>query len=137
MEAGGDVVVLKWLHARGLSFDVVNNAGFGAVSKAAYHRHKEALRWLLLDKEGPSLLWQLQPRLDVELARKICGHSDGDETCTLEKLIVDGGWGTVDNFLKANASKVVAGTKFSYPDVRVVAARERQPKLNNIVVERV
>ena len=34
--------------------------------QAAWRGHKEALEWLMLDAEGPGLLWQLQPLIKEE-----------------------------------------------------------------------
>ena len=59
--AGGDVSVMRWLSERGLDFGVINDAGHGAVQKAAWAGHKAALQWLILDAEGPALAWQLRP----------------------------------------------------------------------------
>ena len=93
--AGGDVKVLKWLHARGLDFSLINDEKFSAVSKAAYHRHKEALEFLLLEKEGPQLGWQLRPVPSVDVTFN-----------SLESLVEDSGLGSVHEFLAVNAGKV-------------------------------
>ena len=90
---GGSVVVLKWLYARGLDFNLINDNHFGAVSKAAFRGHRDALEWMLVDKEGPSLLWQLRPVPDPEKTFE-----------TLEGLMKEGGYTRVSEFLKVNSA---------------------------------
>ena len=60
--AAGNVATLRWLRRKGLALDHVNKAGHGAVAKAAWRGHTDALRWLLLDPEGPQLTAQLALR---------------------------------------------------------------------------
>ena len=55
--AAGNVSTLRWLQSKGLSLAHVNDANHGAVVKAAWKGHREALEWLLLNPEGPRLLW--------------------------------------------------------------------------------
>ena len=57
--AAGNVSTLRWLQAKGLSLDHVNASCHGAVAKAAWKGHEEALRWLLLAPDGPRLTAQL------------------------------------------------------------------------------
>ena len=73
--AGGNVEVLKWLMRAGLNMGHINDAGHGAVNKAAWKGHDTALRWLLVDKMGPLLIEQLslpdqQGYLVAQAARK-------------------------------------------------------------------
>jgi len=56
--ASGNVDTLRWLQAKGLSLGHVNAANHGAVVKAAWKGHMDALHWLLIDPEGPRLVWQ-------------------------------------------------------------------------------
>ena len=56
--AAGNVGTLRWLQERGLSLGHVNAANHGAVMKAAWKGHMEALQWLVQDPEGPQLKWQ-------------------------------------------------------------------------------
>jgi len=78
----------------GLDFDCINNNNFGAVSKAAYRGHMNALKWMLIDKTGPSLLWQLKKVPDVK-----------KKFVTMEELMEDGGYSRVSEFLKVNSAE--------------------------------
>ena len=60
--AAGNVDTLRWLQQKGLSLSHVNGARHGAVVKAAWKGHDEALRWLLLEIDGPRLTEQLAMR---------------------------------------------------------------------------
>lgn len=51
--------------SRGISLAHVNTARHGAIVKAAWKGHMEALRWLLFDEAGPQLTDQLAMR-DLE-----------------------------------------------------------------------
>ena len=63
--AAGNIKTLQWLSARNVPLDHVNAARHGAIVKAAWKGHTEALRWLLFDPEGPQLTDQLSLR-DLE-----------------------------------------------------------------------
>jgi ankyrin repeat protein len=63
--AAGKVDTLRWLKDRGLSLGHVNAANHGAIVKAAWKGHKDALHWLLLAPDGPQLVEQLD-LLDLE-----------------------------------------------------------------------
>ena len=93
--------VLRWLYEHGLDFSVINDAGHGCVQKAAWRGHKEALQWLLLDEEGPQLLWQLHPLVaDTAVAAGVALDELGVRT--LASLLQESGcssfrdWGTVE-----------------------------------------
>mmetsp|Transcript_23544 Transcript_23544/g.76699 ORF Transcript_23544/g.76699 Transcript_23544/m.76699 type:complete len:181 (-) Transcript_23544:24-566(-) len=58
--AAGNVDTCRWLLAKGIDFTLVNGAGHAAVHKAAWRGHREALEWMLLDPQGPRLLYQLR-----------------------------------------------------------------------------
>ena len=60
--AAGNVETLRWLQRRGVRLDHINAAHHGAVVKAAWKGHDDALRWLLLDGDGPQLKAQLGMR---------------------------------------------------------------------------
>ena len=60
--AAGNVGTLRWLRRRGVDLGHVNHARHGAVVKAAWKGHDEALRWLLLSDDGPKLTSQLALR---------------------------------------------------------------------------
>ena len=60
--AAGNVGTLRWLQAQGLSLAHVNAARHGAIVKAAWKGHADALRWLLFDERGPRLTEQLSLR---------------------------------------------------------------------------
>ena len=49
----------RWLLAKGIDFGLVNHAGHGAVHKAAWKGHEEALAWMIEDEEGPKLAYQV------------------------------------------------------------------------------
>jgi len=57
--AAGRVDTLRWLQAKGLSLSHVNGARHGAVMKAAWKGHLEALEWLVRAEDGPHLVEQL------------------------------------------------------------------------------
>ena len=57
--AGGNVAVLKWLMHAGVDMHHINDSGHGAVNKAAWKGHADALEWLLVDPTGPKLVRQL------------------------------------------------------------------------------
>jgi len=63
--AAGNVSTLRWLMSRGVPLGHVNAARHGAIVKAAWKGHRDALRWLLFDEEGPRLTDQLSLR-DLE-----------------------------------------------------------------------
>jgi len=63
--AAGNVQTLRWLQAKGLSLGHVNAANHGAIVKAAWKGHLEALQWLLYGDDGPRLTEQLD-LLDLE-----------------------------------------------------------------------
>ena len=105
---GGNVLVLKWLYEKGLDFNVVNDAGYGAVSKAAYHRHKEALEWLLVDKNGPQLIWQLH--FGLEKNEKVMDDSMRT-ILSLDVLVEKSGFSSVSEFLKVNAGQCNVDTR--------------------------
>ncbi len=100
--SGGSVAVLRWLYEHGLDFSVINDAGHGCVQKAAWRGHQEALQWLMLDQDGPRLLWQLQPLVGND--RPVAGGATLDElgARTLESILQESGcssvrdWGTME-----------------------------------------
>ena len=53
------MATLRWLQAQGLSLSHVNAANHGAIVKAAWKGHREALEWLLFAPDGPALTEQL------------------------------------------------------------------------------
>ena len=63
--AAGNVATLRWLQQKGLSLAHVNAARHGAIVKAAWKGHSEALEWLLHADDGPRLVEQLGMR-DLE-----------------------------------------------------------------------
>eukprot|EP01043_Picozoa_sp_COSAG02_P041065 COSAG02_NODE_3376_length_6847_cov_2.337433_2_plen_1057_part_00 len=102
--SGGNVAVLRWLNEHGLDFTVVNDAGHGCVQKAAWRGHEQALQWLMLDKDGPRLLWQLQPLVKANVDNAVGGDVAADElvTPTLASLVQESGcssirdWGAME-----------------------------------------
>tara|TARA_B110001452_G_scaffold186114_1_gene156598 strand:- start:162 stop:914 length:753 start_codon:yes stop_codon:yes gene_type:complete len=60
--AAGNVASLRWLQRKGLELGHVNAAGHGAVAKAAWKGHLDALKWLLVEADGPRLVAQLALR---------------------------------------------------------------------------
>lgn len=89
---------------------IINDAHHGCVQKAAWRGHKAALEWLLLDEQGPRLLWQLQPLLgaadepgvDANLVEHeqstMAGFSaaaEGCDRCTLQLLVEQSGCASV------------------------------------------
>jgi len=58
--AAGDPETCRWLYARGIDFNLVNQAGHAAVHKAAWRGHRDALKWMLEDPQGPDLRYQLE-----------------------------------------------------------------------------
>ena len=63
--AAGNVTTLRWLQEKGLSLAHVNAARHGAIVKAAWKGHSDALEWLLHADDGPRLVEQLAMR-DLE-----------------------------------------------------------------------
>ena len=63
--AAGNVTTLRWLQEKGLSLAHVNAARHGAIVKAAWKGHSDALEWLLHADDGPRLVEQLGMR-DLE-----------------------------------------------------------------------
>ena len=57
--AAGQVETLRWLQSRGLELGHVNAANHGAIVKAAWKGHRDALEWLLHADDGPRLTSQL------------------------------------------------------------------------------
>jgi hypothetical protein len=98
--------VLRWLYEHGLDFTVINDAGHGCVQKAAWRGHEQALQWLMLEEDGPRLLWQLQPlvKTNVDNGTAVAGDVAADElvTPTLASLVQESGcssvrdWGTME-----------------------------------------
>ena len=87
--AAGNVRTLAWLHARGLDLGHVNYARHGALVKAAWKGHDDALRWLLYADCGPQLTSQLalrdhEGRSVADLARLNGQHGTA---AWLEKLV--------------------------------------------------
>jgi FkbH-like protein len=81
--AAGNVDTCRWLMAQGLDLGHVNAARHGAVSKAAWKGHDEALRWLLFAPDGPKLTCQLairdpEGRSVAQLARINGQHATAD-----------------------------------------------------------
>ena len=88
--------------------------------QAAWRGHEEALEWLMVDAEGPSLLWQLQPLIKEEaptaatedqkgvgahaLQDNHTGEEEGHDHSrrTLARLLTESGcgsvreWGTIE-----------------------------------------
>ena len=63
--AAGNVATLRWLQSQGVPLSHVNAARHGAIVKAAWKGHCEALQWLLFALDGPQLTDQLL-LLDLE-----------------------------------------------------------------------
>ena len=57
--AAGNVQTCKWLLAKGIDFTHINTARHGAIVKAAWKGHRDALEWLLHAADGPKLTAQL------------------------------------------------------------------------------
>lgn len=78
--ASGNVVTCQWLHSKGIDFTHVNQARHGAVNKAAWKGHNEALKWMLLDEAGPKLTEQLllldHEGLSVAQLARMGGHGE-------------------------------------------------------------
>ena len=76
--AAGSVDTCRWLRARGLDLGHVNPAGHGAVGKAAWQGHVDALRFFLL-QEDSHRTWRLpHERLSLQSMhpRKVaCDHN--------------------------------------------------------------
>ena len=78
--ASGNVGTCRWLHSKGIDFSHINHAGHGAVVKAAWKGHDDALRWLLTDPEGPALTAQLHT-LDLDsLSAAQLARNNGNES---------------------------------------------------------
>ena len=98
----GNIQTLRWLQSKGLSLSHVNGAKYGAVAKAAWRGHADAVRWLLFAPDGPRLEEQLD-LLDLQgdnvanVARRSGQHDVAD---WLQRLIdarrVDGTVGCVE-----------------------------------------
>ena len=81
--AAGRVDTLRWLQGRGLSLAHVNAVNHGAVVKAAWKGHLDALRWLLFAPDGPQLTDQLtllniEGKNVAELVRENNQHEAAD-----------------------------------------------------------
>jgi ankyrin repeat protein len=78
--AAGNVKTCRWLQQRNFDLGHLNNAGHGALVKAAWKGHRPLLDWLLLEVDGPHLKWQLtltddEGRTVADLAT-VAGHID-------------------------------------------------------------
>ena len=87
--AAGNVETCRWLLGRGIDFGHVNTARHGALVKAAWKGHADALRWMLHDDAGPRLTEQLtmldlDGRTVADLARM---NGQGEVAAWLDGLI--------------------------------------------------
>ena len=87
--ASGNVATCQWLHARGVDFSHINHARHGAIVKAAWKGHDDALRWLLLDPDGPKLTAQLHiPDLEGLSVAQLARMGGNERTAVwLEQMI--------------------------------------------------
>lgn len=106
--AAGNVATCRWLLSKGVDFSALNHVRHGALNKVRAHPacrllcllrltpcgccalgkaatkgHTEAVRWLLLDDEGPRLtaqltLLDLEGRSVADLARLMGQHTIGE-----------------------------------------------------------
>ena len=88
---------LRWLRRRGVDLDHVNLARHGAVAKAAWKGHDDALRWLLQADDGPALVGQLALRdHEGKSVAEIAAINGMDATAAwLAPLVVDAESGLV------------------------------------------
>jgi len=79
--ASGNVGTCRWLYSKGIDFSHINHAGHGAVVKAAWKGHDDALRWLLIDPDGPTLTAQLHTSdLDCLSAAQLARNNGNEST---------------------------------------------------------
>ena len=79
--ASGNVNTCRWLYSKGIDFSHINHAGHGAVVKAAWKGHDDALRWLLIDPDGPTLTAQLHTSdLDFLSAAQLARNNGNEST---------------------------------------------------------
>ena len=78
--ASGNVNTCRWLYSKGIDFSHINHAGHGAVVKAAWKGHDDALRWLLIDPDGPTLTAQLHTSDLDSLSAAQLARNNGNES---------------------------------------------------------
>ena len=81
--AAGNVSTCRWLLAKGIDFTHINTARHGAIVKAAWKGHRDALEWLLFAADGPQLTEQLDlldcdGRTVAQLCRTNAQHTTAD-----------------------------------------------------------
>ena len=88
--AAGNVSTCRWLLEKGFDLGHMNGTRHGAVVKAAWKGHMPLLRWLLLEPEGPQLLWQLAvPDLEGRSVATLASMNEQHEAAAWLQLLID------------------------------------------------